>query len=243
MVKQSIVSRDNTLKYENPDYKEIRTFSIENIDKYLDKYDEMYIVDEYILKKKNKNKKSNINNLILVKNNNQTLLSDIYHDNQSLYKRICIFLEKITKYDITELYWRNRSLVFVENIIIKGKSTIKQLNTIKASIDDKEITDCIDDTINEINRIDLELSVTNDSIRKIFEAYFPVLISVLNEFSAIDKENTQYQTIRNNLLELFETINKTLHDIDIKSSNIEADITELNISLQNSIDDSKKGLK
>ena len=243
MVKQSIVSRDNTLKYEYPDYKEIRSFSIENIDKYLDKYDEMYIVDEYILKKKNKNKKSNINNLILEKNNNQTLLSDIYHDNQSLYKRICIFLEKISEYDITELYWRNRSLVFVENIIIKGKSTIKQLNSIKDSIDDKEITDCIDNTINEINRIDLELSVTNDSIRKIFEAYFPVLISVLNEFSAIDKENTQYQTIRNNLLELFETINKTLHDIDIKSSNIEADITELNIGLQNSIDDSKKGLK
>ena len=243
MAKQSIVSRDNTLKYENPDYKEIRSFSIENIDKYLDKYDEMYIVDEYILKKKNKNKKSNINNLILEKNNNQTLLSDIYHDNQSLYKRICIFLEKISEYDITELYWRNRSLVFVENIIIKGKSTIKQLNSIKDSIDDKEITDCIDNTINEINRIDLELSVTNDSIRKIFEAYFPVLISVLNEFSAIDKENTQYQTIRNNLLELFETINKTLHDIDIKSSNIEADITELNIGLQNSIDDSKKGLK
>ena len=243
MAKQSIVSRDNILKYENPDYKEIRSFSIENIDKYLDKYDEMYIVDEYILKKKNKNKKSNINNLILIKNNTQLLLSDIYHDNQSLYKRICIFLEKISEYDITELYWRNRSLVFVENIIIKGKSTIKQLNSIKDSIDDKEITDCIDNTINEINRIDLELSVTNDSIRKIFEAYFPVLINVLNEFSAIDKENTQYQTIRNNLLELFETINKTLHDIDIKSSNIEADITELNIGLQNSIDDSKKGLK
>ena len=247
-VKQSVIYRDNTLKYQVIENKRRRpkTIKIDNIDAYLDKYKTMYIIDNLMLKKKNYNEKSNINNLLIVENDKSESLNTINNNNTNKYNRICSFLDSIKTYSVDDLYWRLKSYVSKENLILNGKELSDSLNNLNKLVNDKDINDSVNNTLSLIEQMNIKINDvgSKDQIRKVYDHYLPMLIKILDDYihlgdNELDKTNNDLA--KNRLIKTFALINEALNklsDTDEEGmyDRLEASVNEVEELLQ-------KGLK
>lgn len=247
-VKPSVIYRDNTLKYQVIENKRRRpkTIKIDNIDAYLDKYKTMYIIDNLMLKKKNYNEKSNINNLLIVENDKSESLNTINNNNTNKYNRICSFLDSIKSYSVDDLYWRLKSYVSKENLILNGKELSDSLINLNKLVNDKDINDSVNNTLSLIEQMNIKINDvgSKDQIRKVYDHYLPMLIKILDDYihlgdNELDKTNNDLA--KNRLIKTFALINEALNklsDTDEEGmyDRLEASVNEVEELLQ-------KGLK
>lgn len=247
-VKPSVIYRDNTLKYQVIENKRRRpkTIKIDNIDAYLDKYKTMYIIDNLMLKKKNYNEKSNINNLLIVENDKSESLNTINNNNTNKYNRICSFLDSIKTYSVDDLYWRLKSYVSKENLILNGKELSDSLINLNKLVNDKDINNSVINTLSLIEQMNIKINDvgSKDQIRKVYDHYLPMLIKILDDYINLgdnELDRTNNDLAKNRLIKTFALINEALNklsDTDEEGmyDRLEASVNEVEELLQ-------KGLK
>lgn len=237
-VSKSAIYKDNTLRYEEYDEKgrkHRKTFSITNIDAYLDKYKQMFIIDDIVLGKKNGSEKSNINTLLLKMPDGQEMsLNQLNSSDPKEYIRICSFLNDICNYDEQELYWRLGSTVSKENLILDGRELINDLKKTASVLNDEQINEMIDETIASINTLDENIGKysSRNRIRKIYDHYLPLLIKIMNNYNTIDFiEDTERKTgARKELVDTINLINTALSSLTDSSEEDSQDALEAEVS-------------
>lgn len=235
----SALVKDNALRYDvyENGKKRKKTFDIRNIDKYLNTYKQMYVIDNMILSKPDTSKKANANTLqIELPDKSKMSLRNLSVSDKDLYNRLCAFLDSISDLDEIALQFRLGSLVQKETIINSANEAIGSLKTLRRQIKDEEVTDQLDKTIEKLSS-DQDRIENNDTVRKLYEKYLKLLVDICNNYAVLEKHNTDPNNLiktKQNLLETFALIdvaldkaeNKDEIEIEAEAKNIEEVMTK-----------------
>lgn len=226
-----ILKRDNTIVC-NIDDKRNRIFvDVSNINEYLDKYKALSIIDGYILKKKDKNKKVSANNLLY--GDSKQTLADLYKKDVDEYNKIADFIKDISNLNIDELFWKTEQLVKSRQKKDASRDIIEELMDIKSKINNREIRNDIDNLIKS-------LRYNYDNVQfKIINQYLPILINICKKYSYLEDnklDNDEFMNLHNNLHAIINSINQIINNkIDNKD-----EIKEIN-SLESILNSKNNG--
>ena len=229
----SALVKDNALRYDAYENgkKRKKTFDIRNIDKYLNTYKQMYVIDNMILSKPDASKKSNANTLFIeLPDKTKMSLRQLSVEDKDLYNRLCAFLDSISDLDEIALQFRLGSLVQKETIINSAKKAISSLKALRSQIQDKEVKEQLDKTIGKLSD-DQDRIDNNDRVRKLYERYLKLLVDICNNYAVLEKHNTAPNSLiktKSNLLETFALIDEALDKADSKDDvEIEAEVKNI----------------
>ena len=229
----SALVKDYTLRYDAYENgkKRKKTFDIRNIDKYLNTYKQMYVIDNMILSKPDASKKANANTLFIeLPDKTKMSLRQLSVEDKDLYNRLCAFLDSISDLDEIALQFRLGSLVQKETIINSAKKAISSLKALRSRIQDKEVKDQLDKTIGKLSD-DQDRIDNNDRVRKLYERYLKLLVDICNNYAVLEKHNTAPNSLiktKSNLLETFALIDEALDKADSKNDvEIEAEVKNI----------------
>ena len=233
MTGPSALVKDYALRYDayEDGKKKKKTFDIRNIDKYLSEYKQMYVIDGMILTKPDKNKKANANTLYIeLPDKTKMSLRNLSVEDKDLYNRLCAFLDSIHDLDEIALQFRLGSLVQKETIINSAKEAINSLKALRRQIQDEEVTDQLDKTIEKLSS-DQDRIENNDMVRKLYERYLKLLVDICNNYAVLEKYNTAPNNLvktKQNLLETFALIDAALDKAESKDeAEIEAEVKSI----------------
>ena len=233
MTGPSALVKDYALRYDayEDGKKKKKTFDIRNIDKYLSEYKQMYVIDAIILTKPDKNKKANANTLYIeLPDKTKMSLRNLSVEDKDLYNRLCAFLDSIHDLDEIALQFRLGSLVQKETIINSAKEAINSLKALRRQIQDEEVTDQLDKTIEKLSN-DQDRIENNDMVRKLYERYLKLLVDICNNYAVLEKYNTAPNNLirtKQNLLETFALIDAALDKAESKDeAEIEAEVKSI----------------
>ena len=233
MTGPSALVKDYALRYDTYEdgRKKKKTFDIRNIDKYLSEYKQMYVIDEMILSKPDKNKKANANTLYIeLPDKTKMSLRNLSVEDKDLYNRLCAFLDSIHDLDEIALQFRLGSLVQKETIINSAREAINSLKALRRQIQDEEVTDQLDKTIEKLSS-DQDRIENNDMVRKLYERYLKLLVDICNNYAVLEKYNTAPNNLvktKQNLLETFALIDAALDKAESKDeAEIEAEVKSI----------------
>lgn len=218
---QSMLLKDNTLRYETRDEKGRKkrvTFSIKNIDAYLDRYEKMRIIDGMELTKKDSANRSNLNNLCVLRNGKKITLNELNQTEPEEYLRVCRFLESLSSYDTDKLYWHMNTYIAKEELILNADGISQELKILERSVKDEQILEQIDLVREGLEGIKkrIEADGSSDKLRKLFDHYLPMLKSILEEYSRLeskDEERKELNESKNKLMLTFEYINQAIDSL------------------------------
>ena len=205
---QSMLIKDNTLRYETRDQKGRKkkvTFSIRNIDAYLDRYGKMRIIDGMELEKKNSGERSSLNNLTVPRKGKKITLNELNQSEPEEYVRICRFLESLSSYDTDKLYWHMNTYIAKEELILNADKVSEEIKTATYLIKDDQILDetlAVREGIEKIKER-IEADGSSDKLRKLFDHYLPMLKSILEEYGRLESRDEDRR-------ELIESKNKLM---------------------------------
>ena len=218
---QSMLLKDNTLRYETRDEKGRKkrvTFSIRNIDAYLDRYGKMRIIDGMELAKKDSANRSNLNNLCVLRNGKKITLNELNQDRPEEYVRVCRFLESLSSYDTEKLYWHMNTYIAKEELILNADGISQELKILERSVKDEQILEQIDLVREGLEGIKkrIEADGSSDKLRKLFDHYLPMLKSILEEYSRLeskDEERKELNESKNKLMLTFEYVRQAIDSL------------------------------
>ena len=218
---QSMLLKDNTLRYETRDEKGRKkrvTFSIKNIDAYLDRYGKMRIIDGMELAKKDSANRSNLNNLCVLRNGKKITLNELNQDRPEEYVRVCRFLESLSSYDTEKLYWHMNTYIAKEELILNADGISQELKILERSVKDEQILEQIDLVREGLEGIKkrIEADGSSDKLRKLFDHYLPMLKSILEEYSRLeskDEERKELNESKNKLMLTFEYVRQAIDSL------------------------------
>ena len=218
---QSMLLKDNTLRYETRDEKGRKkrvTFSIRNIDAYLDRYGKMRIIDGMELVKKDSANRSNLNNLCVLRNGKKITLNELNQTEPEEYLRVCRFLESLSSYDTDKLYWHMNTYIAKEELILNADGISQELKILERSVKDEQILEQIDLVREGLEGIKkrIEVDGSSDKLRKLFDHYLPMLKSILEEYSRLeskDEERKELNESKNKLMLTFEYIDQAIDSL------------------------------
>ncbi|MBQ6492843.1 MAG: hypothetical protein IJI92_03135 [Erysipelotrichaceae bacterium] len=237
----SMVVKDNALKYEYRDEnsrKRKKSFSLTNIDRYLNDYKEMYLPDDLRLYKADPNKKSSAINLMVETSDKRKLsLKDLYFEDADQYNRICAFLDRISDKDEIDLEFRLRKYVAQENILYAGEDAVRTFKELRKEISDKTIKAQIDRTIENIRKTStcIDQIDRDDQMRKLYDNYMDMLVEILKNYATLEKHEKRPEELnkaKEKLLQTFELINSAFDALisgkeEEKIEELEADAQSL----------------
>ena len=241
---KSTLIKDNALRYEYIDNNgriKKKTFSLKNIDEYLKANGEMQIVDNYRIFKKNKTDRINANTLYVEGNDKKKMnMHELNNADEKQYYRLCVFLDSISELSPRMITERLADKVYASNIILEGKNVIQDLVMAKKEIDDVEVKQEIDKTINRINENEVFISdgVKSNSQRKLYEHYLPMLVEISNNYLNLekhDKERKDLQSAKIKLLETFRLICSAFDSLSADSSERQLDELEATVTTMNAL--------
>lgn len=235
----SMVVKDGSMKYEYRDENNRirkKTVNLSNIDKYLNDYKEMNIIDDLKLYKKDKSKKANVMTMFVEQSDGKVLsLKDLYFEDKNEYNRIGAFLDRISKKDEIDLEFRLRKYVAVDNIINSGKEKILVLKNYKRQIKDKNIVEGISEIIDDINDMEDDIAAIEDydKVRKLYDNYLGMMIGILDNFENLEKYEKRPEELekaKQQLLQSFKLIDSAFEALktgkaEEKFEKLEADVT------------------
>jgi|GEM_PF-1961753 len=218
---QSMLLKDNTLRYETRDEKGRKkrvTFSIRNIDAYLDRYGKMRIIDGMELVKKDSANRSNLNNLCVLRNGKKITLNELNQTEPEEYLRVCRFLESLSSYDTDKLYWHMNTYIAKEELILNADGISQELKILERSVKDEQILEQIDLVREGLEGIKkrIEVDGSSDKMRKLFDHYLPMLKSILEEYSRLeskDEERKELNESKNKLMLTFEYVRQAIDSL------------------------------
>ena len=210
----SMVVRDNYLKYEFTDKdgkKRKKTFSLANINKYLETHGQMKIIDDLILSKDGHDAKANIRNLMAGTETEKKSLAAIYNEDPAEYKRIATFLDHISTHDVIDLEFRLDTYRFRENMTEEGQKLQASLRAEQKKIEDEEIRSRIDQTIHELAKAEQYLpdAGQDDRLRKLYTRYLPMLGGIIESYEGLDRNDQDLkrkEKARKELIQTFDLI-------------------------------------
>jgi len=235
----SMVVKDGSMKYEYRDENNRirkKTVNLSNIDKYLNDYKEMNIIDDLKLYKKDKSKKANVMTMFIEKPDGKVLsLKDLYFEDKNEYNRIGAFLDRIAKKDEIDLEFRLRKYVAVDNIINSGREKILVLKDYKRQIKDKDVVNGISEIINDITDMEDDIAAIEDydKVRKLYDNYLGMMIGILDNFQNLEKYEKRPEELakaKQQLLQSFKLIDSAFEALktgkaEEKFEELEADVT------------------
>jgi len=235
----SMVVKDGSMKYEYRDENNRirkKTVNLSNIDKYLNDYKEMNIIDDLKLYKKDKSKKANVMTMFIEKPDGKVLsLKDLYFEDKNEYNRIGAFLDRIAKKDQIDLEFRLRKYVAVDNIINSGRAKILVLKDYKRQIKDKDVVNGISEIINDITDMEDDIAAIEDydKVRKLYDNYLGMMIGILDNFQNLEKYEKRPEELakaKQQLLQSFKLIDSAFEALKTgkakeKYEELEADVT------------------
>ena len=235
----SMVVKDGSMKYEYRDENNRirkKTVNLSNIDKYLNDYREMNIIDDLKLYKKDKSKKANVMTMFIEKPDGKVLsLKDLYFEDKNEYNRIGAFLDRIAKKDEIDLEFRLRKYVAVDNIINSGREKILVLKDYKRQIKDKDVVNGISEIINDITDMEDDIAAIEDydKVRKLYDNYLGMMIGILDNFQNLEKYEKRPEELakaKQQLLQSFKLIDSAFEALktgkaEEKFEELEADVT------------------
>ncbi len=235
----SMVVKDGSMKYEYRDENNRirkKTVNLSNIDKYLNDYKEMNIIDDLKLYKKDKSKKANVMTMFVEQSDGKVLsLKDLYFEDKNEYNRIGAFLDRIAKKDEIDLEFRLRKYVAVDNIINSGREKILVLKDYKRQIKDKDVVNGISEIINDITDMEDDIAAIEDydKVRKLYDNYLGMMIGILDNFQNLEKYEKRPEELakaKQQLLQSFELIDSAFEALktgkaEEKFEELEADVT------------------
>ena len=218
---QSMLLKDNTLRYETRDEKGRKkrvTFSIKNIDVYLDRYGKIRIIDGMELAKKDSANRSNLNNLCVLRNGKKITLNELNQTEPEEYLRVCRFLESLSSYDTEKLYWHMNTYIAKEELILNADGISQELKILERSVKDEQILEQIDLAREGLEGIKkrIEADGSSDKLRKLFDHYLPMLKSILEEYSRLeskDEERKELNESKNKLMLTFEYVRQAIDSL------------------------------
>ena len=229
----SALVKDYALRYDayEDGKKKKKTFDIRNIDRYLNEYKQMYVIENMILSKPDRNKKANANTLFIeLPDKTKTSLRNLSVEDKDLYNRLCAFLDSIHDLDEIALQFRLGSLVQKETIINSAKEAIDSLKALRRQIKDGEVIEQLDKTIEKLSS-DQDRIENNDMVRKLYERYLKLLVDICNNYAVLEKYNTapnRLSKTKQNLLETFALIDAALDKAENKDEvQIEAEVKNI----------------
>lgn len=237
----SMVVKDNALKYEYRDEnsrKRKKSFSLTNIDRYLNDYKEMYLPDDLRLYKADPNKKSSAINLMVETSDKRKLsLKDLYFEDADQYNRICAFLDRISDKDEIDLEFRLRKYVAQENILYAGEDAVRTFKELRKEISDKTIKAQIDKVVENIRKTStcIDQIDRDDQMRKLYDNYMDMLVEILKNYATLEKHEKRPEELnkaKEKLLQTFELINSAFDALisgkeEEKIEELEADTQSL----------------
>ena len=235
----SMVVKDGALKYEYRDENNRlrkKTINLNNIDKYLNDYKEMNIIDDLKLYKKDKSKRSNAMTLFIENPSAKVMaLRDLYFEDTDEYNRIGAFLDRISKKDEIDMEFRLRKYVAVDNIINSGQETILKLKEYKKDIKSKEVVNGIDEIISDIKDMEKIIDQIDDydKVRKLYDNYLNMVMDILDNYRNLEKYEKRPEELekaRNQLLQMFGLIDSAFEAL--KSGKAEEKFEELEADVQ-----------
>ena len=235
----SMVVKDGSMKYEYRDENNRirkKTVNLSNIDKYLNDYKEMNIIDDLKLYKKDKSKKANVMTMFVEQPDGKVLsLKDLYFEDKNEYNRIGAFLDRIAKKDEIDLEFRLRKYVAVDNIINSGREKILVLKDYKRQIKDKDVVNGISEIINDITDMEDDIAAIEDydKVRKLYDNYLGMMIGILDNFQNLEKYEKRPEELakaKQQLLQSFKLIDSAFEalktgKVEEKFEELEADVT------------------
>ena len=215
---KSVILKDNTLRYETKDEKGRKkrvTFSIKNIDQYLDQYGKMRIIDGMELEKRNSGSRSNLNNLLVSRDGKKISLNELNAQDPKEYLRVCRFLESISSYDKDKPYWHLNSAISREEVVLKADEISDKLKDIGKLIMDEEVTDNIDRIRYDIEGLKtrIEADGSSDKIRKLCDHYLPMLMGILREYERLEESDGDRKDLtdsKNKLMLTFDYVDQAI---------------------------------
>ena len=235
----SMVVKDGSMKYEYRDENNRvrkKTVNLSNIDRYLNDYKEMNIIDDLKLYKKDKSKKANVMTMFVEQSDGKVLsLKDLYFEYKNEYNRIGAFLDRIAKKDEIDLEFRLRKYVAVDNIINSGREKILVLKDYKRQIKDKDVVNGISEIINDITDMEDDIAAIEDydKVRKLYDNYLGMMIGILDNFQNLEKYEKRPEELakaKQQLLQSFKLIDSAFEALKTgkakeKFEELEADVT------------------
>ncbi|MBR4462078.1 MAG: hypothetical protein IKS51_05835 [Erysipelotrichaceae bacterium] len=211
----SMVVRDNYLKYEYIDKdgkKKKRTFSLVNINKYLETRGQMKLIDGLVLSKDGHDSKASIRNLMVSTEEKKQSLATVYNEDPAEYQRIAMFLDHISTHDEIDLDFHLDTYIFRENMAEEGKKLQSSLRSRLKGIEDEEIRNRIIETIQELQKAEglLDDSGYDDKLRKLYTTYVPMLIGILETYGGLDRNDQDLKRKEKARMELMETFDLIL---------------------------------
>ena len=211
----SMVVRDNYLKYDAIDRdgkKKKKTFSLANINKYLETHGQMNLIDDLILSKDGHDAKANIRNLMVAtEGGEKKSLAAIYNEDPAEYQRIAAFLDHISSHDEIDLEFRLNTYIFRDEMVEEGQKLQSSLRSQLKGIEDEEIRKRMVETIQELQKAEdlLDDSGYDDRLRKLYTRYLPMLMEILETYGSLDRNDQDLkrkEKARSELMETFDLI-------------------------------------
>jgi hypothetical protein len=211
----SMVVKDNYLKYEytgQDGKKKKKTFSLTNINKYLESHGQMRLIDDFYLSKDGHDMKANMRNLMVgTEDGEKKSLAALYNEDPAQYRRIAMFLDRISTRDEIDLEFRLNTYIFRDNMIAEGQKLQGELRNGLKGIEDEEIRSRMIETIQELQKTEelLEGSGSDDRLRKLYTRYLPMLMEILGTYGSLDRNDQDLkrkEKARNELMETFDLI-------------------------------------
>ena len=216
-----ILRRDNTIVCNIDDKRNRQLIDISNINEYLDKYKALSIIDGYILKKKDKNKKVSAKNLLY--DDSKKTLADLYKEDVHKYNKIADFIKEISVLNIDELFWRTDELIKSRQKKDASKDIVDELRDIRMDISNTVIRNDIDTLIES-------LKYNYDNVEfKVINQYLPILINICKKYSYLEDnelENDEFISLHNNLHAITNSINQIINNKPDKEMEI-SDINDI----------------
>ena len=216
-----ILRRDNTIVCNIDDKRNRQLIDISNINEYLDKYKALSIIDGYILKKKDKNKKVSAKNLLF--DDSKKTLADLYKEDVNKYNKIADFIKEISVLNIDELFWRTDELIKSRQKKEASKDIVDELRDIRMDISNRVIRNDIDTLIES-------LKYNYDNVEfKVINQYLPILINICKKYSYLEDnelENDEFINLHNNLHSITNSINQIINNKPDKEMEI-SDINDI----------------
>ena len=211
----SALIKDNALRYEYYENgkKKKKIFALTNINKYLNDYKQMYVIENMILSKNDKNNKPNANSLFIeLPDKRKISLRQLSSEDKDLYNRLCAFLDSISELDEIALQFRLGSLVQKETILYSAKEAINSLNAARSDISDEDILKQLDYTLEKLSSNQDNID-NNYTVRKLYEKYLKLLVEICNSYAVLERHNTDPNNLiktKSNLMNAFALINNAL---------------------------------
>ena len=207
---RSTLIKDNTLRYEKKDEngrKKKVSFSIANIDEYLSKYSELYVVRNARLYKSDKKAKANANTLMVSLDNGKTMsMRQLNNSDPELYNEICALLDRIKDKDSIDLSFRMRKYATEEDLILAGRKSAKELKDLSKRIKNKEIRERINTLCGQIYEFEDNVIDHADRVRKLYDHYLPMLEEIVENYITMEGHDAKIVNISDSRSRLSDTL-------------------------------------